>query len=60
MFLGIGLAQGNALSVASIVGGAALAYAWRIRAEELALRARFGQAFDDYARRTWAVIPLLW
>ncbi len=60
MFLGIGLAQGNALSVASIVGGALLAYAWRIRMEELALRARFGQAFDDYAERTWAVVPFIW
>jgi protein-S-isoprenylcysteine O-methyltransferase len=60
MFLGIGLAQGDALSVAAIVGSGLLGYAWRIRAEELALRARFGQAFDDYARRTWAVIPLVW
>jgi protein-S-isoprenylcysteine O-methyltransferase len=60
MVLGIGLAQGNGLSVAAIVGGALLAYVWRIRAEEIALRARFGQSFDDYARRTWAVIPLIW
>ena len=60
MFLGIGLAQGNALSVASIMAGALLAYAWRIRMEELALRARFGQAFDEYAKRSWAVIPFIW
>jgi len=60
MFLGIGLAQGNALSVASIEGTAFLAYGWRIHMEELALRARFGQAFDDYAKRTWAMIPLIW
>jgi protein-S-isoprenylcysteine O-methyltransferase len=60
MLAGIGLAQGNALSVASIVGGGLFGYAWRIRAEELALRARFGAVFEDYARRTWAVIPLIW
>jgi protein-S-isoprenylcysteine O-methyltransferase len=60
MFLGIGLAQGNAWSTAAIVGTGLLAYGWRVRMEELALRARFGQAFDDYARRTWAMIPMVW
>jgi protein-S-isoprenylcysteine O-methyltransferase len=60
MFLGIGLAQGNAWSVAAIVGTGLVAYAWRVRMEELALRTRFGQAFDDYADRTWAVIPFVW
>jgi protein-S-isoprenylcysteine O-methyltransferase len=60
MLLGIGLAQGNAYSVAAIVGGGLLAYAWRVRVEEIALRERFGQSFEDYMRRTWAVIPLIW
>jgi protein-S-isoprenylcysteine O-methyltransferase len=60
MLLGVGLAQGNAFSVLSIMTGGVLAYAWRVRAEELALRQKFGEAFDDYARRTWAVIPLVW
>ena len=60
MFLGIGLAQGGVWSVVSIVGGGLVGYAWRVRMEELALRARFGQAFDDYARRSWAVVPFIW
>jgi protein-S-isoprenylcysteine O-methyltransferase len=60
MFLGLGLAQGNFLSVASIIAGGVLGYAWRIHAEELALKARFGQGFDDYRRRTWAIVPLVW
>jgi protein-S-isoprenylcysteine O-methyltransferase Ste14 len=32
----------------------------RIRAEEKLLRAEFGAAFDDYARRVSAVIPHVW
>ena len=60
ILLGVGLAQGNAFSLLSIMVGGLLAYIWRVRAEELALRERFGQIFDAYARRTWAVIPLIW
>jgi protein-S-isoprenylcysteine O-methyltransferase len=60
MFLGLGLAQGDAWSAAAIVGTGILAYGWRIRMEEQALGARFGQAFDAYAERTWAVIPFVW
>jgi protein-S-isoprenylcysteine O-methyltransferase len=57
---GLGLMTGNAISLLAVVSGAILGYAWRIRAEELALRERFGPAWDDYRRRTWALIPLLW
>ena len=37
-----------------------IAYGWRIRTEEEALRERFGQAYADYMRRSWALIPLIW
>jgi protein-S-isoprenylcysteine O-methyltransferase len=58
--VGIGLAMGNGLSVASAVGGMLIGYAWRIRVEERALRAHFGKAYDAYADRRWALIPLVW
>jgi protein-S-isoprenylcysteine O-methyltransferase len=60
MFLGVGLAQGNGWSIAAIVVTGLVAYGWRIRMEELALGARFGQAFEDYKERTWALIPFVW
>jgi len=59
-FAGIGLALGNWLSLASAVGGVLIAYGWRIRVEEKALRERFGQDYADYMRRSWALIPPLW
>jgi protein-S-isoprenylcysteine O-methyltransferase len=60
MFLGLGLAQGNAFSVAAIVAAGLLSYIWRIRVEDAALRSRFGEAYEAYVRRTWALVPLVW
>jgi len=60
VFAGIGLAMGNWLSFAGAVLSVALAYAWRIRVEEMALRERFGAEFDAHRKRTWAIIPLVW
>jgi protein-S-isoprenylcysteine O-methyltransferase len=59
-FIGIGLAMGNWLSLASAAGGLMIAYAWRIRTEEKALLQRFGQAYADYMRKSWALIPPIW
>jgi len=60
VFTGIGLAMGNWLSLAGATLSVALAYAWRIRVEEVALSERFGAEFDAHRARTWAVIPLVW
>jgi protein-S-isoprenylcysteine O-methyltransferase len=57
---GIGLAMGNWASLAGILLGAALGFAWRIRVEEQSLRARFGAEFDAYRKARWALIPPLW
>ena len=59
-FVGIGLALGNWLSLAAAAGSLLIAYGWRIRTEEKALCERFGQAYADYMRRSWALIPLIW
>jgi protein-S-isoprenylcysteine O-methyltransferase Ste14 len=57
---GIGLAMGNWASVAGILLGAGLGFAWRIRVEEESLRARFGAEFDAYRKARWALVPPLW
>ena len=57
---GIGLAMGNWLSLAGIFGCVFVAYGLRILIEETALRARFGEEFKAYRKRTWAFIPPLW
>jgi protein-S-isoprenylcysteine O-methyltransferase Ste14 len=57
---GIGLAMGNWASLAGILIGAGLGFAWRIRVEEDSLRTRFGADFDAYRKARWALIPPLW
>ena len=58
--LGLGLALGNWVSLLLLTVPPALAYRRRIAVEEQALAARFGQAYGEYERRTWAVVPFLW
>lgn len=36
------------------------AIAWRIRAEEAALRDWFGAAYSDYTETTWRLVPFVW
>ncbi len=60
ILLGVGLAQGDAWSVLAIMAGGLLAYFVRIRAEEAALESRFGDAFEAWRKRTWAIIPPIW
>lgn len=55
--LGLGLALGNAYSLAAILPLPLAALLYRIRVEERALRAHFGGAFDAYARRSWRLLP---
>jgi len=58
--IGFGLGIGNWLSVIILLAAGLLAYARRIVVEEQALRARFGKIYEDYSKRTWALIPLIW
>ena len=53
---GIGLAQGNWISVLAITSCMFVAYVGRIGFKEKAMRARFGDRFDDYSSRTWAIV----
>jgi protein-S-isoprenylcysteine O-methyltransferase len=58
--IGAGLAMDNWISLAAVLLGGAVAYFWRIRAEEAALGARFGDAYAKYRQGTWAVLPGVW
>ncbi len=59
-FSGIGLAMGNWISLAAAIGFPVTAYTWRITIEEKALGTRFGEAFENRRRQTWALIPFVW
>jgi protein-S-isoprenylcysteine O-methyltransferase len=58
--LGIGLSMGNWLSLLLAPAGILIGFAVRIAVEDRALRERFGQEYADYAKRSWALIPLIW
>ncbi len=61
LLTGFGFALGNWISVLVFCATGIIAYAWRIsRVEEPALAAQFGPEFQDYKKRTWALIPYIW
>lgn len=61
VMLGLGLGIGNWLSAILCFAVGAIAYAGRIAlVEEPALARQFGQEFQDYKQRTWALIPFVW
>jgi protein-S-isoprenylcysteine O-methyltransferase len=57
---GVGLAMANWLSLLIGLLTGPLAYLWRIRVEEAALEAQFGESFRRNRAHTWAVIPFIW
>ena len=57
---GAGLAMGNWLSVLIAIMLPLPAFVRRIRVEEQALATRFGDAFEEQKRRTWALFPFIW
>jgi protein-S-isoprenylcysteine O-methyltransferase len=57
---GIGLFMNNWVSFLGAFAVALIAYGIRIRVEERALGARFGEVFRAQRARSWAVIPFIW
>jgi protein-S-isoprenylcysteine O-methyltransferase Ste14 len=58
----LGLALGTAVvsgRVVSLLGASMFAYAYvrKLRIEEGALGETFGAAWDDYRKRSWALVP---
>lgn len=60
VFLGIGLALANWISLLSLALPIGLAFSRRIAVEEQALRQHFGGAYEAYASRSWRLIPWLY
>jgi protein-S-isoprenylcysteine O-methyltransferase len=58
--LGFGLALTNGLSLLIMLLLPGLAYAYRMRVEEAALCAAFGDVYRDYMRRTRRLIPFIY
>ena len=60
VFLGIGLALANWISLLGLALPIGLAFSRRIAVEEQALRQHFAGAYEAYARRSWRLIPWLY
>lgn len=58
--LGMGLVFGNALSLVAVLAPITLAFLYRIRVEEAALRAAFGDAYTRYSARSWRILPFIY
>ncbi len=60
LWLGFGLASRNVVVAACVNLSMAIAYARRIQAEEAMLVEQLGDAYRDYQRATWRVVPLVY
>ncbi len=54
------LLLGNSLSLVVATAGTSAALVHRIRVEERALAAAFGDAWAAHCARTWRLVPFLW
>ena len=60
MWAGAAVASGDVLGVIVIVAVIVRAYVLRVRAEDRMLTARFGAAYEDYARHVRRLVPFLY
>ena len=61
ILIGFGLGIGNWLSILMFFAAGVVAYALRVAlVEERALAEQFGTEFQDYKKKTWALIPFIW
>lgn len=56
---GFGLALGNWAGLIASLSCMSLAYAYRIPVEEAALTSALGDAYSQYTKRTWRLVPFL-
>jgi protein-S-isoprenylcysteine O-methyltransferase len=59
-FLGFGIAVGNWMSILILFVSGIIPYVHRIAIEDRALAAEFGDEYDEYRKKTWALIPYIW
>jgi protein-S-isoprenylcysteine O-methyltransferase len=61
LLIGFGFGIGNWLSILAFFATGVIAYGLRIAlVEERMLAEQFGQEFQDYKKKTWALIPFIW
>ena len=58
--IGLGISLGNGISLVVLLFTALIVYVRRIKAEENLLAAAFGDKYEAYRRRSWALIPFVW
>jgi protein-S-isoprenylcysteine O-methyltransferase Ste14 len=58
-FIGLGLSLNNWLSLAILLISVITVFQRRIKVEEAALETAFGQAYRDYRKTTWGLIPFV-
>lgn len=59
-FIGFGISLDNWLTLFIVIIPVGLAFARRIRIEEAALTEAFGQAYIDYRKGTYAILPFVY
>jgi protein-S-isoprenylcysteine O-methyltransferase Ste14 len=59
MFVGIGIALTNWLSVALLLAGTIVAYSYRVKVEERALLSEIGEPYAEYMRTHKRFIPFV-
>jgi protein-S-isoprenylcysteine O-methyltransferase Ste14 len=57
--LGFGLALGNWAGLTAALSCMGFAYAYRIPVEEAVLTSALGEAYKQYSKRTWRLVPFL-
>ena len=60
ILIGLGAMMANAVSLVAAPLFTTVALLRRSRLEERALAEHFGQAYEDYRRATWRLLPLIW
>jgi len=53
------LALGNWAGLTAALSSLGFAYAYRIPIEEAALASALGEAYEQYMKRTWRLVPFL-
>ena len=58
--LGFGIGIGNWLSIIVLLAAGLVSLVRRIVIEDRALDGQFGKEYEEYKKRTWALIPFIW
>jgi protein-S-isoprenylcysteine O-methyltransferase len=60
ILVGLGALLANGVSIVAAPLFTTVALLARIQVEERAMAEHFGQAYEDYRRATWRLLPLIW